>query len=364
MMSHPEAEAVLTRLCGTARNLLDPELDAAAIEAAVMARATRPGIESRLVQKTKPGRYKWPALALAATAATCLVATTWHSRDEGSRATSERSPFTEGRALDGASLGVGQLLDASERDLIVQHSGIVVWTLRAPGRVRVVETGAKITLALDAGGIDANVVPRQQSEVFAVQVGEWQVSAHGTAFSVHRRGDMADIAVTEGSVRLDSVNRRGPSDGRLLSAPAHVSVNVGAEPELSAKAVDLVAESAKPASVAATVAAPAARDKTNRGKSALAERPSTEEIERVWDAIARELSACFATQSNTDPNLRVSFATQVSVQLSPNGSIRIVNFAPAVPELVEACANRRALQLRAQPTKFGTLISRPRVLTR
>jgi hypothetical protein len=361
-MSKAQAEALLARLSEDARAMPRPQLNAAAIDAAVLRRVARTPVES-MVALRRRSSFFWPAAGVAAAAAIVVIAAEWHGPGNDSTPLPARGQLAKEPGVDGSLLGVGRVLEARDHNLTVTHAGIATWRLRAHGRARIVEVGDRITVALDLGRIDAEVVPKQRPEVFAIEVERVRVAVRGTVFSVDRRGNVAEVAVSEGTVQLGSIEQRGATDGRLLTAPARLSVDVRPiEPDAQSAAAIPVLPSAL-ARGAPKAVHPAA-ETTAAPRQPLPDRPLPEEVERIWEAATRVISECFAAQTSGSPNLRVSFGTQISVRLAPDGSVTIAGFNPPVPGPVSDCVDQRVAQLRSSPTDLGAVVSRPRVLTR
>jgi len=363
MTKEMSTEVALTRLCEQARAVINPQLDASTIEAAVLARVARSNSDSLVVPRRAARRFLVPVAALAA-AAIALVAAFGLIQRTRSNAGVARGQLANEPGMDGTLILPGQILEASASDLTVKHGAIVTWRLRAPGRVRVVETGSRTTLALERGRVDADVTPQHQPEVLAIEVEQLRVAVHGTVFSVERRGDVAEVVVREGKVHVSSKAGNLALPGQLLTAPSHVGFDVRPE-QASAEPWPIeVKRPAKPthpvsaASVRPVVAAP------TPSVEALAERPSAAEIEHIWEASAREVANCFAAQPGGDPTLRVSFATQVQLRIAPDGTVSVAGFVPPVPPTVLRCAEGSIATLHAAPTEVGASVSRPKVLTR
>lgn len=363
-MSAKRAEALLERLVECARNERPPQLDAAAIEAAVFARVTRSSVDSIVVLKQRSRRYLWAATALAAAAALAIVATRFHSPAAELDASPHRGRIAQDSAIDGALLGLDQVLEAHDSDLVIRHGSIAIWRLSAKGRAHVVENGPRVSIALERGRIDAEVVPQLQPETFAVEVERTRVAVHGTVFSVERRGDTADIIVKEGSVRLGSVEKRGSNQGPLIEAPTRMSVDItpvrheadAVSPRPHAAPRALLPSAAKPIASAPEAAKTAQPN--------LPERPTAGETERVWELVAQTISECFASNTTGDPNVRVSFGTQVNIRLAPDGAVSVGSLNPPVPQAVFECYESRLSQLTTPATVEGATVSRPKVLTR
>lgn len=369
------AEAALLHLRQDARDLLNPELDANGIEQRVLAHVRHSKLDSGVLPRRRGAfsrwqTYAWPTV-FAAAAALALV---WLKAPEprsAEQAITLRGMLTREPGIDGDAIELGEVLEADARSLTIRHAGIATWRLTAPGRVRILERGERITVALEQGRIEAEVVPQSQPEVFAVEIERTRVAVHGTVFSVERRGDKAEVAVSEGSVRLGTSDQRGNTQGEILRAPARTEVTVlrvAAElPETapSQNARGRVRVHPKPwnrdtgvASAQTAATAPSAPEPD------LPEVPAGTEIEHLWESINREVSQCFAEQPAGEPNVRVSVNTRISVVLAPDGTVAITNFEPPLSEPIQLCISQQLTTFRAQKSKLGAFMRREKMLLR
>lgn len=362
-MSVDRAELLLARLCQSARAQPDPLLNVSSIEDAVKARVARSTVDSLVVPSARTGRHLWAAAAMVAAAAFGFVAFQLFAPGATPEASSERGRLTLASAMNGSLLAPNQVLEARDHDLTVKHAGVAVWQLRAPGRIRVIENGARISVALERGRIEAEVVPQKRPEVFAVEIEQIRVAVHGTVFSVERQGDSAHVTVKEGSVRLGASAQRGATQGQLLIAPAHIRINV--RPAAAPEEANVAGE-APPRAMHAGGGkpAPSARNASNPREPVLPQRPTSRESERIWATVAQRISQCFASQTGGDPNVRVSFGTQISIRLTPEGTVVVDGFNPPVPQPVNDCSQRELSQLSTPRTVEGAVLSRPSVLSR
>lgn len=371
-MTRP-AEAALLGLCREAKDLLDPNLDGAAIEQRVLAHVQRSKIDSRVLPRKQSSfsrwqTYAWP-VALAAAATLTLV---WLKQPETripEQTTNVRGMLAKEPSVEGDAVELGEVLEANTHSLTIRHAGIATWRLAAPGRVRILERGTRVTVALELGRIEAEVVPQSQPEVFAVEIERTRVAVHGTVFSVERRGDKAEVVVSEGSVRLGTSDQRGSTQGEILKAPARTEVDVlpfqaeAPEKAPSPQTKARVRHQPKPWNrdsgvASAQTPAPSVPDPE------LPEVPSGAEIEHLWESINREVSQCFAEQPAGDPNVRVSVNTRISVVLAPDGTVTITNFEPPLSEPVQQCITQQLGALRAQQSRLGAFMRREKMLLR
>lgn len=372
-------EAVLARVCQQARDLPVPELDVAALESTVRARVERASVDSLVVTR----RRRWfadhrvyvaSAVIAAAAAIGLVVKASWHSAPQVVQSDG-RGLLIRQPGLDGESLVLGQTIEAESRDLTISHRGIVTWRLSAASKARIVEQGERITVALEQGRIDAEVVPQSQPEVFAVEIEHVRVAVHGTVFAVERHGDAAEVVVSEGHVRLGTSDQRGSTQGEVLQAPRRKNLDVRTDPatapapSASVSPSKVRARHAAKLDPAAAKLDPAAASAASSSQEPmvadnLPEAPSSADIERLWDLINREVSLCFSEQPGGDPNVRVSFSTRISVLVAPDGSVTVSNFEPPLAEPVHQCIAQQIATLRTAPTRSGAFVRREKMLMR
>lgn len=136
-----------------------------------------------------------------------------HQLSTGSVSRAGSSP----RAMDGNTLGLNQELEAGAEPIVVGHAGVAQWTLAPEGKARLAIQGRYLTVRLDVGRIDAEVVPSNQPESFAVEAGTLRVAVHGTRFAVEKIEGFIDVTVTEGTVVVGSKGQPGQTSGTILN---------------------------------------------------------------------------------------------------------------------------------------------------
>lgn len=367
------AEAALARLCQEARDLPVPELDTATIEAKVLDRVKRATVDSVVVPRRRRWLatrkiYGWSAVAVAA-AGIGLILNQWPQGMPNSVATRGRGVLIHSPGEDGDLLTVGETIEASQHEITIRHRGIITWRLSTSGRARIVEQGPRVTLALERGRIEAEVVPQPVPEVFAVEVGSVRVAVHGTVFAVERHDDAAEVVVSEGRVRLGTSDQRGNTQGEILAAPMRRRIEVLAPPvaplqtsPASAPTRSRWRNASKPYHSTSNLP-PASAPIKSVAEPNLSESPSPADVEHLWDVINREVSLCFAEQP-ADPNVRVSFSTKISVLVEPNGSVTVTNFEPPLAESFYRCITQQTAELRTTPSRVGAFLRREKMLMR
>jgi transmembrane sensor len=111
-------------------------------------------------------------------------------------------------------------------------------TLNTTSRIAVTLADTKRTVQLEDGEAWFRVAP-DKTRPFTVEAGQIRVRAVGTAFSVRRRGDGADVLVTEGTIETWVVGRENErrrisagSRGFVSEAQNNIEVAAGAGPEI------------------------------------------------------------------------------------------------------------------------------------
>jgi hypothetical protein len=281
-----------------------------------------------------------------------------------------------------SSLEVGQVAETDAHAAVYNRPGVVSFALAPNSRIEVVgndletaRTGG-ITVALSRGSIHAEVTPRTEGEVFAVEVERTRIAVHGTSFTVTRDGDRVMVDVAHGSVAVGPVGHAGSTHGWLVVGPDRGTFSLdggrqatwlppvaevalaAVEPavELATTAVvgapalrpkraaaippsspraDLAANAAKAEISAASVA-----PKTAWGEGAPANgRDAAEHEASEIAAIQRKLEACYEKQASAF-GVRFSVESSLELTILPNGAIREGVFAPPLSPTLMTCADK------------------------
>lgn len=368
-MTSPTTDAALERLRRDAgRNPL-PRLDVAGVERRVLAEVARSSHSSAFIPAHR-SRPRWPVWFAVGAAAGLVLFIATQPRDPGStssKALPERGRLAADEGIDGNNLALEQVIVATDRDVTVKHKDRVIWRLLANSRARIVENGRqRVTIDLDYGLLQADVVPSTRAESFAVEVGDTRVAVHGTVFSVERRGTVAEVIVREGKVMVGHNAQRGATQGTLLTAPSRAKLEVTNDhPELLQRPVQKPAVGSQPHAIPTdSERAPAATEGKLAPRVPLAERPSAAELDRAWSAVAQTGSDCFATHTEGSPSVRVSFNTQLTISVNDRGSVAKVAFEPPVAEPIRQCTVERIGTITTSPSQRGAEWSRLTLLAR
>jgi hypothetical protein len=299
-----------------------------------------------------------------------------------------QAPITSSRppVAGFSSLDVGEVAETGVHGEVYNRPGPVSFALAPHSRIEVVandfEEGPKggITFALARGSILASVTQHSEGEIFAVEVEHTRIAAHGTSFSVTREGDRVIVEVTQGSVAVGPIGRRGSTHGWLVAANDRAAFSLdgareatwlgpetppppvaAVEPSVelpptassdvlaprakhspttlatSSMRADAVAASTKSEILTVAGAAPkvvAWGEGTN-----LEGRDASEQEAAAMSAIVRQLEACYEQQVGAS-GVRVSVESSLRLTLLPSGAIREGVFTPPLSPTLMSCANQ------------------------
>ena len=328
----------------------------------------------------------WPMAIAAAAAAAVIVGNPAGSLDapgRPERAHSVTKPRSSIANL--GSLDVGDVAETGLHSAVYDEPGVARVALAPSSRFEVVandldaERAGGMTVALSHGSIHADVTPRTDGEVFAVEVERTRIAVHGTSFTVSREGDRVVVDVAHGSVAVGPVGHRGATHGWLVVGPdrasfsldgaraaawlgpapstASASVQPTAEP-IAAVVANTAASRAKRPSITGT-ASPrvdmtaagsnkgevAVATGTNpkvtgwgEGATAVGRDPSEQEAAEVA-AILRHLSACYEKQASAF-GVRFSVESSLTLTILQSGAIREGVFLPPLSPTLMSCADK------------------------
>ena len=370
MSSRSKSQHVLDRLVAAARSEPMPAIDFDRLQAVV-----RKAWIARAIVPTRP-KIHWRWASAAAVAVSFFVGG-WYGHAHHQAST---TPISANRAvvqpLDGRVLLVGQELDAEREPLVVNHPGVVTWTLAPEGIARIASKGGYLTVQLDAGHIDAEVIPSKQLESFAVETAGLRIAVHGTAFSVEKAGEFVDVSVSKGTVVVGPAGQPGRTQGTVLSAPQHQRFAVQQSPQAGPMPPrqqpppgPVVARNRAAAAMPASSSNDGPSESaSSRVEAPLLDRPARVELESALDAVRAATARCFAqakeSESTRDSHVTVRVETELSIAIAPSGKINEMSFAPPIPEAIAECTRREITDVATSRTKLGGLASRPIMLMR
>ncbi len=368
MSNRPASQRILERLIETARSEPTPTIDFERMQ--LKLRQTWVG--QRPNEQRFPLRWHW---ASAAAVAVSFFIGGWygHAHHQTSVSSTSEMPYPL-HVLDGRALAVGQELSSGLEPLLINHPGVAQWTLAPEGKARLSVKGQYLTVRLEVGRIDAEVIPSQQLESFAVEAGPLRIAVHGTTFAVEKHGDAVDVVVSAGSVVVGASGQPGNTSGTVLIAPGRqrFSINIKQESTDVSQHKETVPGPAlvRPKTTAPLPTAPAdtSEQSTTHAESKLVERPSRVEQEEALDVVRAAAARCFAQAKNNDAardsHVIVRVDTQLTVNIAPGGSIIDVSFDPPVPDTILQCTRHEISDWSTTPSNLGSVTSRPIMLTR
>jgi ferric-dicitrate binding protein FerR (iron transport regulator) len=401
-----------------------PDLDWDRVERGLFARIGHPEPQkvASVARRVAPGRTGsvW-SIALAAAAAVAVTRLVPHDDGRASRVSpvttsSDETPLP---AMLAGSLKRGDVAEAGLEPLRYESRGNVTFTLAPASRVRVLSDGSSLevsprspvrsapagapsgamTVALLDGSIHAEVVPHSQGEVFAVEVGQTRIAAHGTSFTVSRHEDRVLVEVVHGSVAVGPAGHPGATHGWLLVGPDKASfsldggqeatwmnepsVIVGDDPGKSPTGDGAFDVAAPESSSVASAGEPTDRleafaPSPHRPRAAASGRRArdtmrtagegtntVEGADRQKPAIAgivNRVTACYERQVASF-GVRFSIKSSLTLTVAPNGTVREGVFDPPLSPTLMACA-RDAIAAARFPQDNATVVVRlPLVLS-
>jgi hypothetical protein len=392
---NPKPASVLSELVAEARTLPVPELDWSKVDETLFARVERESAQRSALASHRGQPWPWLLLggvAAAAAAALVMVQPSGHSSEVTAKATAKADSVAlrEGAAgqlsfqkgagevrIDGAKERAGAAphggdsIETRGATAVFEAPGRLSWLLEDESKVSVERTGGEgspVVLALDHGAVEAQVTPVPSGEAFAVDVGGVRIAVHGTHLRVARDGDRVIVDLTEGVVSVGAPPKVGSTYGTLVTAPAHVELQVSSlatslviahDTVTARKAVDVesVADegtlaAVTPASAPAPlfVEAPAVKD-TPKPIATRAKGSSSSSIARnpkaADDLIKSAIRACAGKPQVTalahpTSDLSMTQTATVSFEVGADGFVvpgSNVTFRNPMPELTE-CANK------------------------
>jgi hypothetical protein len=360
MTSPAQIEHALERLRESAQKAPLPDLDSASIERRVLAEVGRSEVSSAFIAVQRRRWPTWFGIGIAA-AASLLIAT--HQLKPNAIKSAKipsRGQLDQQPGIDGRSFELQTPIVATNYDITVKHPKLATWRLMAPGQARIVSNDpGHVTIALDSGRIEADVIRQPKPESFAIEVANARIAVHGTLFSVERRGALAEVVVREGQVMVSQSNATGSLQNTLLTAPSRAQVDL--EPQALP---DTEPGKDRPSGILSPSPRLSADTTNTRPSPALPETPEADELERTWAETASIVSVCFAEHTAKTPSVRVSFKTLMTVHVGVSGAIAQIGFNPPVPESVRECTLTRVGGIKTNPSLNGATLSRATVLSR
>ncbi len=366
---------MLDSMVETARSEPLPEVDIAMLEARLRLR----WVGQFAKEPRRQVNWRWlTGLAAALSVLAGGIAAQWHRAHLA--LVSAQIPSTvlissNVLNINGDALLVGQDIVAEDQPISVVQRNVARWILAPHGRAKIIAQGRYLTVGLDMGRIDAEVVPSRQPESFAIETNARRVAVHGTRFSVELQPNGTEIQVLVGSVLVGSPGQPGRTTGTLITAPQRLRfpLVVQDRPGQLGDAAD-VFDNVAPRKPKISVSIPAAASATapnpgaDRPIDALPERPSRIEQEMALDVVRAAAARCFAqakaSDNGHDSNVSVRLETRLSVTIAPSGSLQNTSFSPPVPDEITECTRREIADWSTSRSQLGSSASRAIMLMR
>ena len=368
MSNRPASQRILEKLVEAARSEPTQSIDFERMQL----KLRQTWVAQRPQEQRFPLRWHW---ASAAAVAVSFFVGGWfgHARHQASMSSTSEMPHPL-RVLDGRTVAVGQELSTGLDPLVVNHPGVAQWTLAPGGKARLSAKGQYLTVQLDVGRIDAEVIPSQKLESFAVEAGSLRIAVHGTTFAVQKQGDWVDVVVSAGRVVVGPSGQPGNTSGTILVAPGRqrFAINLKQDSREAPRRNEPM-PGTPPVRPKLTAPSPVASDKplgqaANHSETKLDDRPSRVEQEEALDLVRAAAARCFAQAKTNDAardsHVTVRVDTQLTIDIAPSGSIRDVSFAPPVPDTILECTRHEISDWSTTPSNLGAVSSRPIMLTR
>lgn len=367
----------------------------------------RASTTSRLRHLEGTPERRWQVAGLVAAAAVMVLAlhktettSSSSSRAAHARATTHEDVLTLTKdvadvRVDGELAAPGRTLrvldtletsdDAAELAATSDSSGQasalrVAWQLGEHSTALVKSLGhgtSPFVLGLNAGSIEAQVTPVERGEAFAVDLRSphasgphdvVRVAVHGTHLRVARdvSGDHATIDLTEGVVSIGFPPKVGSTYGTLVTAPAHVDIDVTkliATGDLSSGAIVVDKGPAAiraplvlagPDDGATKVAAVATPEITNAPVATsdhpeVDRPPSTERAlaqldPHATEAIRAAAQSCAVVHASTD--VKVTVSSKLTLHVGADGLVKIATFDPPLSPEAQDCAAKTIYRTR------------------
>jgi hypothetical protein len=366
MKRESRAQDLLDELVRAARNEPATNIDIPVLEAQLRKAWLAQSPSRNQPTARKRDLARWVPVALAAAVVLVVGIAGVRHLSNGTEVpvrTADSLGVDEGRLYIGQSMLTGALPTS------VALAGKAKFTLAPRSQVRVTALSPCLTLALDAGRIDCDVVPSKRAETFAIETQTHRIAVHGTKFSVEVDEKGLWVDVTSGAVLVTRHGQAGPDDRALLTAPRRLRFD--AEAAISSRAIEEPIASAtrnRPKPLTPTVVPSMMATEPVAPGRELPLQPTALEQETALDVVRAAAARCFAQALSVDvephSDVRVRVETQLTLSISPSGSIQDLSFIPPVlPEMAE-CTRRETAGWSATPSRLGASPSRAIILTK
>lgn len=366
MKARSPEQRILDQLVRAARTDPMPNLDMAELEAQVRQRWLAEGERDR--NRVRVWFARWVPLAFAA-AIVLVAGIAAFSHLTSNKPLPPQASNVQG--ITGDQLQVGQPIVTAALPLNVTHTGQATWTLFPRSRARIAALSPSLTLELETGRIDADVVPSTRAESFAIETRTHRIAVHGTRFSVEVDANELTVQVSSGAVLVTTRDQTGPQTRSLLSAPQRLRLRLQ-EPAIVPSAIapqpltSAARNRPRPPPTNVQPSAPSL-DQVAAAKD-LPQQPTALELETALDLARAAAARCFAQAQSGDAesqsDVRVRVETQLTLAIAPSGIVQDLSFMPPVPSEIADCTRRETREWSANPSRLGATASRAIILTK
>lgn len=274
---------------------------------------------------------------------------------------------------------VGEAVETTATSASFSLQDRVTWILEPLGRAFVQSSGDVLVLALDAGAVEAEVVPSAKPETFAVDLGysgqTVRISVHGTHFRVERAGVDVVLDLSEGVVGIASREANAKTEHRV-TAPAHVTFSLARFEEsfhvddrkdrvrIPSNAIPVRQDNPiaiqhpthptvapKPSAEAVVRPASSALPEVAPARSPATPAPATASLE---ETIRRGVTACFEKEGPPPGSVTTTIATTLLLELDSRGVVTAARFSPPLPPSMQTCA-AESLYAQSFPGRGGKI---------
>ncbi len=286
----------------------------------------------------------------------------------------------------GHVLRAGDVVEADGARAILERPRKVTWLLEGRdersdariGRARVKSASESLVLGLDEGAIEAQVTPVPSGEAFAVDVASGanlvRVAVHGTHLRVARDGSHVVVDLSEGVVSIGVPPRTGSTYGTLVTAPAHIELDVAdldhslrVDHGSTAVRAPIPLAPSREVAIVSPNGAPARPDVPPAGRERPVEAPAAVAVATVprplavprpgvdpshdkttkvdpsvpvvppRAAIAAAVRDCAAQRSRPE-NVRVTVSSSLTLRVAAGGGVETAQFSPPLLPEIQSCA--------------------------
>jgi|GEM_PF-2739185 len=280
------------------------------------------------------------------------------------------SHSSESPGVDGGQLRIGQRIATAARPQSITRAGVATWSLAPHTQTKVIELSPCLTLGLERGRIEADVVPREAIESFAIQTSTHRIAVRGTRFAAEVDSRGVFVEVSSGAVMVTRLDGAEPSASSLMTAPQRMRFPSKPSAPESSPAMGAPTGSIAPRRTRASTPALEATTAPRESPAPTPElplQPSVIEQETMLDAVRAAAIRCLARMNGAgadqSSDLRVRVETQLTLNIAPSGTVQEIWFEPPVSREIADCTRRESVGWSSSPSKSGATPTRAVILT-